>query len=117
MISIYDWFGYDVPIQERYKLIKEAGFDGVLLWWSDGFGRGEDYRRGAELARKSDLIIENIHAPVQEQNDLSIRRKNLRIFLNMTEPNSVFCDCISESFQRRCDTDIKSTSHNDLNSV
>lgn len=71
MISIYDWFGYDVPIQERYKLIKEAGFDGVLLWWSDGFGRGGDYRRGAELARKADLIIENIHAPVQEQNKLS----------------------------------------------
>jgi len=36
MITIYDWFGYELPIKERYRLIKEAGFDGVLLWWSNG---------------------------------------------------------------------------------
>lgn len=72
MISIYDWFGYEVPIEERYKLIKAAGFDGVLLWWSDGFGRGQDYRNGAKYARNAGLIIENIHTPVQEQNNLSL---------------------------------------------
>lgn len=71
MISIYDWFGYEVAIQDRYKLIKEAGFDGVLLWWSRGFGRGDDYRDGVSLARKAGLIIENIHTPVEQQNDLS----------------------------------------------
>lgn len=71
MISIYDWFGYDIPINERYKLIKEAGFDGVLLWWSDGFGRGADYRDGVEHARRAGLIIENIHTPVHLQDNLS----------------------------------------------
>ncbi|CAM3555909.1 hypothetical protein BRIN106911_19255 [Brevibacillus invocatus] len=25
MITIYDWFGYELPIKERYQLIKEAG--------------------------------------------------------------------------------------------
>lgn len=69
MISIYDWFGYEMPIAERYSLIKQAGFDGVLLWWSDGFGRG-DYRSGVELARKAGLYIENIHTPIQNQNAL-----------------------------------------------
>lgn len=39
MITIYDWFGYELPIKERYQLIKEAGFDGVLLWWSEHLGR------------------------------------------------------------------------------
>lgn len=69
MISIYDWFGYELPINERYNLIKKAGFDGVLLWWSDGFGRGE-YRNGVEYARKAGLFVENIHTPIEHQNDL-----------------------------------------------
>lgn len=72
MVSIYDWFGYGVPIRERYKLIKEAGFEAVLLWWSDGFGRGAGYREGVKLARSAGLLIENIHTPVQQQNDLSL---------------------------------------------
>lgn len=72
MISTYDWFGYEVPIMDRYKFIKTAGFDGVLLWWSDGFGRGKKYHEGVQLARNVDLFIENIHTPVQKQNDLSL---------------------------------------------
>lgn len=44
MIGIYDCFGYgagyEVSFEERYKLIKNAGFDCVMLWWSDKFGRG-----------------------------------------------------------------------------
>lgn len=74
MITIYDWFGYDLPIEKRYQLIKEAGFDGVLLWWSNGFGRDtsgkNDYLNGPQLARDAGLYIENIHTPVQQQNDL-----------------------------------------------
>ncbi len=69
MVTIYDWFGYELPIKERYQLIKEAGFDGILMWWSDGFGRG-DYRSGPQLAREAGLFIENIHTPIQNQNDL-----------------------------------------------
>ena len=74
MITIYDWFGYELPIKERYRIIKEAGFDGVLLWWSDGFGRDRfgqnDYRNGPKYAREAGLFIENIHTPVQNQNNL-----------------------------------------------
>ncbi|MBR6748260.1 MAG: sugar phosphate isomerase/epimerase [Clostridia bacterium] len=75
MVGIYDCFGYgsgyDVSFQERYRLIKETGFDSVMLWWSDRFGRGEGYREDARLARGADLIIENIHTPVHEQNFIS----------------------------------------------
>lgn len=74
MITIYDWFGYDLTISERYKLIKEVGFDGVLMWWGNGLGRdtfGEnDYRNGPGIARESGLIIENIHAPLENYNSL-----------------------------------------------
>lgn len=71
MIGIYDCFGYDVPFAERYKLIKDAGFDCVMLWWSDKFGRGDGYREDVGYARKAGLIVENIHAPVHEQEYLS----------------------------------------------
>ena len=72
MIGIYDCFGYNVPFQERYKLIKAAGFDSVMLWWSDKFGRGEGYQKDVEFARDANIIIENIHAPVHEQNYISL---------------------------------------------
>jgi len=69
MITIYDWFGYELPIRERYQLIKEAGFDGVLLWWSDYLNR-QDYRNAPLIAREAGLFIENVHTPFQIQNDL-----------------------------------------------
>lgn len=69
MITIYDWFGYELPINERYQLIKKAGFDGVLLWWSEEFNRN-DYRNGPQIARNAGLFIENIHTPIQNQNKL-----------------------------------------------
>lgn len=76
MIGIYDCFGYgvgyDVSFKERYKMIKNAGFDCVMLWWSDKFGRGEEYRDSVDLARNAGLYIENIHAPIHEQNCLSL---------------------------------------------
>lgn len=75
MLGIYDCFGYgagyNVPFEERYRLIKKAGFDCVMLWWSDKFGRGDGYKEDARLARKADLLVNNIHAPVHEQNHLS----------------------------------------------
>ena len=76
MTGIYDCFGYgpgyEVPFAERYQLIREAGFGCIMLWWSDRFGRGEGYEKDAELARNAGLQIENMHAPVHAQNDLSL---------------------------------------------
>lgn len=69
MITIYDWFGYELPIKQRYQLIKEAGFDGVLAWWSNHLNRN-DYRGGPQIIRETGLFIENIHTPFQIQNDL-----------------------------------------------
>lgn len=74
MLTIYDWFGYELSIKKRYRLIKQAGFDGVLFWWSNGFGRDcfrhNDYLKGPQIAREAGLFIENIHTPVQNQNNL-----------------------------------------------
>ena len=93
MIGIYDCFGYgagyDVPFAERYRLIKAAGFDCVMLWWSDQFGRGQGYQKDAELARAAGLAVENMHAPVHLQNALSLENADgeevFRDYLNCIE--------------------------------
>lgn len=99
MTGIYDCFGYgpgyDVPFKERYHLIREAGFDCVMLWWSDKFGRGEGYEKDADLAREAGLWIENMHAPVHEQNDLS---------LNNMQGEHVFSDylqCVEACYRHK----------------
>ena len=80
MLGIYDCFGYgagyDVSFSKRYKLIKNAGFDCVMLWWSDKFGRGAGYEKDADYARDVGLLIENIHCPVHLQDDISLDSLN-----------------------------------------
>ena len=74
-IGIYDCFGYgleyDISFEERYRLIKNAGFDCVMFWWSDRFGGEVDYQKDVQFARDAGLCVENIHTLVREQNFLS----------------------------------------------
>jgi len=81
MITIYDWFGYELSIKERYQLIKKAGFDGVLLWWSEYLDRN-DYRNGPQIVREAGLFIENIHTPFQAQNDIWLDNLNGEASIN-----------------------------------
>jgi sugar phosphate isomerase/epimerase len=70
-LSIFSWFGFSIPMNERFKLIKEAGFDGVMLWWSDEYAEADgDKSLHPELARQNGLFIENIHTPFQGINCL-----------------------------------------------
>lgn len=67
--GIYYWFGYQIKNEERVKLIKEAGFDYVFLWWGDEFKDFEgDKNLLPEIARNAGLEIENIHAPFDKTN-------------------------------------------------
>ena len=52
-----------------FALTKQAGFDGVHLWW-DAFDDGQDYRRQPELARRAGLYVENLHAPFDDINGI-----------------------------------------------
>ena len=70
MLSIFNWFGYrELTHAEGFRLIKQAGFDAVLLWWDFAEG-GEDYRLQPELARREGLFIENIHTNFEQANHL-----------------------------------------------
>lgn len=70
-ISIFSWFGFPIPMGERFKLIKAAGFDGVMLWWSDEYAEVDGSKSlHPELARLNGLFIENIHTPIIRNNCL-----------------------------------------------
>lgn len=69
--SIYSWFGFIIPMYERFRLIKEAGFDSTCIWWGDEFieidGPKEEH---PEFALKAGLDIINVHLPFIDANDL-----------------------------------------------
>mgnify|MGYP000362660106 CR=1 FL=1 len=63
--GIFSWFSYSLPLEERLRLIKDAGFDAVSLWWGE-----ENRRKHPDMARKVGLEIDNIHMPFSHPNDL-----------------------------------------------
>lgn len=70
-LSIFSWFGFPISMEERFKLIKTTGFDGVLLWWSDEYADVDGNKAyHPELARQNGLFIENMHTPIIRNNSL-----------------------------------------------
>jgi L-ribulose-5-phosphate 3-epimerase len=68
---IFSWFGYPIEINERFRLIKQAGFDGVLLWWGDeNIDTDGKKEKQPELALRNGLFIENVHLPFSGVNNL-----------------------------------------------
>lgn len=68
--SIYTWFGFYLPFEERIRLIKDAGFDEVIISWEDEYPPFEiDRFRCAELARKYGLGITHAHSSFEEGYD------------------------------------------------
>ena len=70
-IGIYAWFGYDLPLAESLRQIRSAGFDSVILWWSDA-PDGSPRTEQAAFARRTGLAVENAHAPFDRCNALWI---------------------------------------------
>jgi len=69
MLSIFSWFGYrELAGAEGLRLMKQAGFGGVLLWWDTI--EGVDYREMPELARRAGLFVENMHTPFGHVQDI-----------------------------------------------
>ena len=68
-IGICSWFSYELPIEEKVQLIKNAGFNATCLWWGD-----EDFNNNKQqqpdIVRKIGLQIDNMHAPFNKANSL-----------------------------------------------
>jgi sugar phosphate isomerase/epimerase len=81
--AIHDYFGYDMPMNERYKLIRSAGFHSVILGWA-GFPDNPDEtkQKNPELARKNGLHIENMHTPFAGANEFWLDKLDGEEYLN-----------------------------------
>jgi sugar phosphate isomerase/epimerase len=69
MYAIYQYFGYDIPLKERFAMIKTTGFDTVGLWRDDWFG-WSGHRAFADMARAAGLQIADGHAPFARDYDM-----------------------------------------------
>ena len=89
-LGIFSWFSYSLPIEERFRMIKQAGFDATSLWWAE-----ESKHLQPEMARKIGLEIDNIHTPFNHANDLWLDGLNGEEYLNMLI--SCVNDCVQHS--------------------
>ena len=78
MLALYQYFGYDIPLKDRFKMIKSAGFDAVGVWCDDWFG-WSGHREFPRLARDVGLLVFDGHAPFSREYDFvnSIWNDNL----------------------------------------
>ena len=89
--GIFSWYGYFNDFCCRVENIKEAGFDGLMLWWEDDAGDWPHSRwEMVELTRKLGLEIFNTHiANIHEDflwsDDDSIREKHLFLIRDTIE--------------------------------
>lgn len=70
-ISIYSWFGFTIPLEERFMLMKRVGIDSTFIWWGDEYaGIDGPKEKHPEMARRNGLYIENVHMPFSSANEI-----------------------------------------------
>nr|WP_312580021.1 sugar phosphate isomerase/epimerase family protein [Sedimentibacter sp.] len=69
--GIFHWYGYILQPRERIKLIQEAGYDYIMLWWEDeSYPDFVDRRELINIVRDNGLELDNIHLPYDDINML-----------------------------------------------
>jgi len=60
----FSWFGFSLPMVERARLLHDAGYAAVMLWWGDEFrdydGPKEEH---PDIFRRANIRVENVHLP------------------------------------------------------
>ncbi len=64
------WFGYPLELDDRLRLIREAGFQGVLLWWAVESAFEPPVPEKVETAAKHGLSVVNAHLHYANINSL-----------------------------------------------
>jgi sugar phosphate isomerase/epimerase len=77
-LGIYAWFGYEMSLGKRLKLIANAGFSTTCVWFGDEQEMVRDGRADQipALVRDTGLILDNIHAPFWHSNYLWAESQN-----------------------------------------
>ena len=70
-ISIYSWFGFTIPMEERFRLMKMAGFDSTFIWWGDDYLDTDGPKeRHPDMAGRNGLCVENVHLGFSKANEI-----------------------------------------------
>ncbi len=94
-LGIFSWFGYPLPLEDRFELIADAGFETTSVWLGtdEAFIRSGKRDRMPELARKYGLEVDNAHAPFAGCNaiwsDSAEERSRIKL---VYEENLSFCE-------------------------
>lgn len=64
------WFGYPLELEDRLRLIRDAGFSGVLLWWAVESAYEPPVSKKVETAAKFGLSVVNAHLQFAHMNSL-----------------------------------------------
>ena len=64
------WFGYPLELSDRLRLIRDAGFRGVLLWWAVESTYEPPVPKKVETAAKHGLSVVNAHLQFAKMNTL-----------------------------------------------
>lgn len=64
------WFGYPLELEDRLRLIKQAGFEAVLLWWAVESEFEPTIPHKVEAAAKAGLAVENAHLQFAGMNSM-----------------------------------------------
>ncbi|MGL4607542.1 MAG: sugar phosphate isomerase/epimerase family protein [Eubacteriaceae bacterium] len=69
--SMFSWFGYFMPFEDRIKIIRDAGFEEAMISWEDECPPWEIKKElFPEIVKKHGLEITNIHCPFIGYNDI-----------------------------------------------
>lgn len=69
--GLFYWFGYNIPVKPCMELIRNAGFQSVMLWWGDEYEAVNGPKELLpEAARNCGLAVDNVHVPYEHCNEL-----------------------------------------------
>jgi len=70
-LGVFSWFGFIIPMEEKFRLMKLAGFDSTFLWWGDEYADLDGPKdRHPDIARGQGLMLENVHLPYSNASEL-----------------------------------------------
>lgn len=74
-LGIYCWFYGGISSEQKYAMIRDAGFTSTSIWWGDEYEKSEgDKIYLLNLARKNGLDVHHVHAPYPSINSIWGRR-------------------------------------------
>ncbi len=100
-LGTFSWFGYDLPLSDRLRLIRKSGFSHTLLWMGseEPLVRAGRAKEMPGMAADAGLTVDHVHAPFENANGFwsdspaerdAIVDENLKL-IEFCSRHSIFC--------------------------